>query len=292
MTTELVDMHMPLARGFSTVPEEPALPLAPALPLLPELPLLPVVPPVLLAMPPLPKVPLVPEPELPLVPPIGPAPLAPPLPAANPIGRQSMLGSEQISASSAWLTSTPVAQAAAPPNPAPASAMHQIAARVVARSWFLRSEPSRCTIPTLIPQAEPRSSACPPGAASRREASDRGVQIGGNGTLIGWFRGRLGLALLTLCGLCACGASKRPRPAAGDGDPSSETGGAGSGGRGGAGGQGGGAGSAAMAGNAGGFGMSGSGGGSGGSESSEPSCIPREACRSYCGAFGVDTSAC
>src|SRR3954471_14257700 len=187
MTTELVDMHMPLARGFSTVLEEPALPLVPELPLVPVLPLPPVVPPVLLTAPPVPKLPLVPEPELPLVPPVGPAPLAPPLPAASPVASQSMLGSEQISASSAWLTSTPVAQAAAPPSQAPASAMHQNAPRFVASTWFLRSEPSRCTIPSLIPQAEPRSSAGPTGAAARREASDRGVQFGGNRTDMRWF---------------------------------------------------------------------------------------------------------
>src|SRR4051794_39503603 len=128
MTTELVDMHMPLARGFSTVPEEPALPLVPVLPLVPGLPLPPVVPPVLLTVPPLPKLPLVPEPELPLTPPIWPEPLAPPLPAVGiPAASQSILGSEQISASSPWLTSTPVAQAAAPPSKLPASATHQTA---------------------------------------------------------------------------------------------------------------------------------------------------------------------
>jgi hypothetical protein len=48
-----------------------------------------------------------------------------------------------------------------------------------------------------------------------------------------------------------------------------------------------------MAGNAGGFGMGGaSAGGAAGSASNEPSCVPRQECRSYCAAFGVDTSAC
>ena len=48
-----------------------------------------------------------------------------------------------------------------------------------------------------------------------------------------------------------------------------------------------------MAGNAGAVGLSGSGGGgSGGSEGAETSCIPRQECRSYCAAFGVDTASC
>jgi hypothetical protein len=105
------------------------------------------------------------------------------------------------------------------------------------------------------------------------------------------FGGRLGVAALALCGLCACGGNKRPRPVPGDGDPHSENGGSSSNG---GGGQGGGAGSASVMGNAGAGGMGGAGGagGAAGSGSTEPSCAPRQECRSYCAAFGGDTSSC
>src|SRR4051812_10481558 len=110
MTTALVAMHMPLAKGCKGGLTEPALPPAPELPLLPVLPALPLPPVLPLLLPPVLFVlPLVPEAELPLAP-IGPVPPVPPPP--------DMLVSHwalpaQISASSAWLTSTPVAQAAA-----------------------------------------------------------------------------------------------------------------------------------------------------------------------------------